>query len=111
MGCEEYGIRAFGFDNARIQTSKQQEGQDNHKNQKLQTGQSSKGFLHVRGDQWTTAHVAVSPTLGCLNAQQSVPNLGLRSLAGYGHLGATKLRSASSTESQTIWERLAATVV
>ena len=110
--CEEYGIGAFGFDNMGIQASKQQEGQDNHKNQKLQTGQSSEGFLHVRGDQWTTADVAVSPTLvGVSKCSTTSAQSGVTIPCGVRPPRCNRSRSASSTESQTIWERLAATVV
>ena len=63
MRCEEYGIGAFRFGNAGVQASKQQKDQGKYENQRLQTGQLSEGFLCVRGDQWMTAHVAVSPTL------------------------------------------------
>ena len=110
--CEEYRVGAFGFSNTRIQTSKQQEGPDNHKNQKLQTGQSSKGFLHVRGDQWTTAHIAVFPTLvGVSKCSTTSAQSGVAIPCGVRPPRCNRSRSASSTESQTIWERLAATAV
>ena len=62
-GCEEYGVGVFWLNNMGIQASKQQKGQGNHEKQELQTGQSSEGFLRMRGDQRMTAYVAVFPTL------------------------------------------------
>ena len=109
---KEYGIGVFGFDGTRIQASKQQEGQDNHENQKLQTGQSSEGFLRVRGDQWTTAHVAVLPTLvGVSKRSTTSAQSGVTIPCGVRPPRCNRSRSASSTESQTVWEGLAATAV
>ena len=110
--CEEYGVGAFGFDVTGIQASKQQESQGKNENHNLQTGQSSKGFLRVHGDQWTTAHVAVSPTLvGVSKCSTTSAQSGVTIPCGVRPPRCNRSRSASSTKSQMIWERLAATAV